>query len=191
MRRCAGKSGRRFSILKRTGDQAGHLHPPARETDPSLTGGAGAQRWRESAAERPCLRLRLRVAARRDDLDLALAGGADPTASADLALRAARLVRERKRRGVARCLRLAIWEAEAGASALRVSPRPVCRAAVLTDRDALLLLTERLESPRPAGPEGVAIAERLLTDLRSPLFVWAEPGTIRRLAHVAAAAMDR
>lgn len=164
--------------------------PPARETDPSLTGRARTPGWRRSAAEHACLRLRLRVAARRDDLDLALAGGADPTASEDLALRAARLVRERNRRGLARCLRLTIWEAEAGVSALRVSPRPVCRAAVLTDRDALLSLTERLESPRPAGPEGVAIAERLLNDLRSPLFVWAEPGTIRRLARLAAAAMD-
>ncbi|HEY6397094.1 MAG TPA: hypothetical protein VIX82_06540 [Solirubrobacteraceae bacterium] len=134
--------------------------------------------------------MRLRVAVGRDALDQALASGADPAASAELALRAARLVRERYRRGLARCLRLAIWEAEAGVSALRVSSRPVRRGEVLSAREALLSLSELLERPRPAGSEGVAIAERLLTDLRSPLFVWAEPGTVRRLASVAAAAID-
>lgn len=136
------------------------------------------------------LKLRIQVAAGRDALDLALSRGADPAASAELAFRAARLVRQRNRRGLARCIRLAIWEAEAGVSALRVSPRPVLRGEVLSCRDALVALSERLESPRPAGPEGVAIAERLLADLRSPLFAWAEPGTVRRLARVAAAAMD-
>jgi hypothetical protein len=142
------------------------------------------------AAERLSLRVRLCVALRRDALDRALAGGADPAASAELAFRAALLVRERNRRGLARCLRLAIWEAEAGVSAVRVSPRPVRRGEVLSCREALVALSDRLDRAGPAAPEGVAIAERLLNDLRSPLFAWAEPGTVRRLARLAAAAMD-
>ena len=150
----------------------------------------GRGRGRASAAGGASLRLRLRVAVGRSDLDRALAGGADPAASAELALRAVRLVRGRNRRGLARCVRLAVWEAEAGVSALRVSPRPVRREEVLCCREVLLALSERLERPGPAGPEGVAIAERLLTDLSSPLFAWAEPGTVRRLARLAATAMD-
>lgn len=136
------------------------------------------------------MRVRLAVVLRRDALDRALAAGTDPAASAELALRAARLVRERSRRGLARGLRLAVWEAEAAASVLRVSPRPVRRGEVLGSREALVALSDRLERAGPAAPEGVAIAERLLTDLGSPLFVWAEPGTVRRLARLAAAAMD-
>jgi hypothetical protein len=111
-------------------------------------------------------------------------------ASAELAFRAAWLVRERNRRGLARCLGLAIWEAEAGTWSLRVSSRPVRRAEVLSCREALVALCERLESPQAAAAERVAIAELLLTELGSPLFVWAEPGTVRRLARRTAAAMD-
>jgi hypothetical protein len=155
--------------------------------------GAGSPRpspWPAPVAERPSLRLRLRVALERDALDRALAGGAQATASSELAFRAARLMRERNCRGLARCLRLTVWEAEAGVSASRVTPRPVRRAEVLSARDALLSLAERLESAPPESPEGVAITERLLNDLRSPVFAWAEPGTVRRLAHLAVAAMD-
>jgi hypothetical protein len=172
--------------------------PAARSVEPAVShrrrlGAAGQSRdggWGASPGGLGSLWLRTRVAFRRDDLDRALAGGADPTASAELAFRAARLVRERNRRGLARCVRLVVWEAEAGVSALRVSPRPVRREEVLCCREVLLVLSERLERPGPAGPEGVAIAERLLSDLRSPLFGWAEPGTVRRLARRAAAAMD-
>jgi hypothetical protein len=37
---------------------------------------------------------------------------------------------------------------------------------------------------------GSAGAERLLTDLHSPLFAWAEPGTVTRLARRAVGAME-
>ncbi len=145
---------------------------------------------RALAARVMSLRLWIRVSVGCDALDLALSKGADPADTAELAYRAARLVRARNRRALARCIRVAIWEAEAGVAALRVSPRPVRRGEVLACREALVALSERLESSRPVGAEGVAIAERLLADLRSPLFAWAEPGTTRRLALVAAAALD-
>jgi hypothetical protein len=103
--------------------------------------------------------LRARVVFGRDDLDRASAAGTDPTTSAALAFRAARLVRERGRRGLAQCVRLVVWEAEAGASALRVSPTPVRREEVLSRGELLLALSERLERPGPVSPEGVAIAQ--------------------------------
>ena len=140
--------------------------------------------------ERSPLTVRARAAVRRAALDRQLAAGVDPTGRAELAFRAASLVRHRTRKGLARSLRLVVWEAEAGAWASRASPRPVRRAEVLGCREALLALTDRLERPEPAEAEGVAIVERLLSDLRSPLFAWAEPHTIRRLARLASAALD-
>jgi len=134
--------------------------------------------------------LRVRVAIKRDFLDRALAEGANPGTGPELALRAAQLVRERDRRALGCCLRLLIREAEGAPWLARVNPRQIQRGEILADRQALVLLIERLESPRPAGAEGAAIAERLFTDLHSPLFDWAEPGTIRRLARRAVAAMD-
>ena len=58
------------------------------------------------------VRLRVGVAVKRDELDRALAGGVDPDRSPELALRAARLVRYRDRRSLARCLRLVLGQVE-------------------------------------------------------------------------------
>ena len=157
-------------------------------SDTSIVASVGTCAWHAGGSR--SLRVRLRVLVGRAALDHALARGANPAASAELALRAARLVDARNRRGLARCVRSAIWEAEAGVSALRMSARPVRRGEVLDCRDLLLSLVERLESPGPIEAEGVAIVERMLSDLASPLFGWAEPGTVRRLARLAAEAMD-
>ena len=73
---------------------------------------------------------------------------------------------------------------------VRVSPMEIQRAAIRADRDALVSLIARLEDPLPVLPEGAAIAERLMSDLHSPLFAPAESGTIRRLARLAIAAME-
>jgi hypothetical protein len=51
-------------------------------------------------------------------------------------------------------------------------------------------MIERLESSEPVRPEGMAIAERLLTNAeRSPLYNPAEPGTLRQRVLAATAAM--
>lgn len=136
------------------------------------------------------IRLRVRVAVKRDELDRALANGVDPGRAPELALRAARLVRHRDRRALACCLRLVVEQADGAPWLTRVNPREIRRAEILADREALVSLIERLESAHPVHPEGAAIAERLIGDLSSPLFVPAEPGTIRRLARQAVAAME-
>ena len=136
------------------------------------------------------VRLRLRVAVRRDELDRALAGGVHPDQSSELALRAARLVRYCDRQSLARSLRLVLGQVEGAPMLVRVSPIEIQHAAIRTDRGALVSLIERLEDPLPVLPEGAAIAERLMSDRHSPLFVPAEPGTIRRLARLAVAAME-
>ena len=136
------------------------------------------------------VRLRVRVAVKRDELDRALAGGVDPGRSPELALRAVRLVRYRDRQSLARCLRLVLGQVEGSPMLVRVSPMEIQYAAIRTDRQALVSLIARLEDPLPVLPEGAAIAERLMSDLHSPLFAPAEPGTIRRLARLAVAAME-
>ena len=83
-----------------------------------------------------------------------------------------------------------VVQAEGAPWLTRVNPREIQRAEILANRQALMSLIERLESARPVVAEGVAIAERLMSDLRSPLFAPTEPGTIRRLARHAVAAMD-
>ena len=135
-------------------------------------------------------RLRVRVAVRRDELDRALASGLDPGRSPELAFRAARLVQDRYRRSLARCLRLVVEQVDGAFWVARVNPRQIQQPAIRADRQALVSLIDRLENPRPVLAEGVAIAERLMTDLHSPLFAPAEPGTIRRLARHAVAAME-
>jgi hypothetical protein len=55
----------------------------------------------------------------------------------------------------------------------------------------LLALAGRLDSPRLAYASGIAIAQRLITDvLESPLYVASDPGSLADLAQQAAAAMD-
>ena len=136
------------------------------------------------------VRLRVRVAVSRDQLDRALASGIHPDRSPELAFRAARLVQDRYRRSLARCLRLVVEQVDGAFWVARVNPRQIQQPAIRADRQALVSLIDRLENPRPVLAEGVAIAERLMTDLHSPLFAPAEPGTIRRLARHAVAAME-
>jgi hypothetical protein len=134
--------------------------------------------------------LRVTVAVRRGALDRELAEGADPGRAPELSFRATRLVRDRDCPALACCLWLVVVQADGAPWLARVNPREIQRAAILADRQALVSLIERLESARPVLPEGFAIAERLMSDLHSPLFAPAEPGTIRRLARNAVAAMD-
>ena len=91
---------------------------------------------------------------------------------------------------MARCLRLVVEQVDGAFWVARVNPREIQQPAIRADRQALVSLIDRLENPRPVLAEGVAIAERLMTDLHSPLFAPAEPGTIRRLARHAVAAME-
>ena len=55
---------------------------------------------------------------------------------------------------------------------------PLSRRAVLSSREGLLGLAERLESPDPVNPCGVARVLMLLTDGTGPLY---SPGSAERL----------
>jgi hypothetical protein len=65
------------------------------------------------------------------------------------------------------------------------------RRAVLDAEEAITAMIERLNGAEPVRPEGMALAERILTNgERSPLYNAAHPGALARVVHAATSAMD-
>jgi hypothetical protein len=136
------------------------------------------------------LRVRIRTAIHRDELTRALAEGADPNTREELSLRATQLTSARRRRTLAHAMRRTIAEAH--------KPPMTRSRIVITDRrsvldaeDAIKALIDRLTSSDPVRAEGMAIAERILTNAeRSPLYNRSEPGSLRRVITLATAALD-
>lgn len=144
-----------------------------------------------TAPVRPSVSVRLKVAIRRDALDQALAQGADADARPELALRATQLQRLRHRRTLARTLRRVVAEACGPRPPVRATAVIIARSQIRAQRDELLVLAERLESPQPTRPTGVAVVQQLITDaIRSPLYVESDPRTLHDLARHAGAHMD-
>jgi hypothetical protein len=145
----------------------------------------------DSAASPPfSLMAQIRVTVRRSELTRALAEGVDPSAHPDLALRARQLTSTRTRNTLARTLRRICGEAHT---------RPMTRSQiVIIEREAVIdaeeliaSLIRRLLDPRPVRAEGVAIAERMITNAgRSPLYNAGDPGALRRLVLAAETAME-
>jgi hypothetical protein len=134
--------------------------------------------------------VRLRVAVHRGELTRALAEGADPGATYELAVRGRQLTSQRYRRALARSLRRTIAEAHK-LGMTRAQIAVINRGAVLGAEDALVELIERLGSPNPVQARGMAILERILTNAdRSPLYNSCGPGALRGMVCAAAAAMD-
>ena len=135
------------------------------------------------------LRIRLHTAVHGGELTRALAEGADPRTTDELALRARQLTGERNRRMLARSLRGVIAEAH---------QPPIIRARAIIDRRAaldaeaaIMEMIERLGSPTPVQPQGMALLVRILTNAdNSPLYNSSELGTLRRTIRSATAALD-
>ena len=127
------------------------------------------------------LRVRVRTALQRAELTRALAEGADP--STRPSLRCARrsspasAAAGRSRAAMRRTI------AEAHKPAMTRSRVVIIRrGAVLDAEGAIDAMIERLGSSQPVRAEGMAIAERILTNAdRSPLYNSSEPGALRRL----------
>jgi hypothetical protein len=132
---------------------------------------------------------RLRVAVGRRALTRELSEGVDPASSPERSVRAAQLTSRRTRRQLARTLRRTIGEAHRPPMA-RSRIVIIRRVAVIDAEDALNVMIDRLGSSEPVRAEGMAIAERILTEAEwSPLYNRAAPGALRQLVRVAIAAM--
>ena len=137
------------------------------------------------------VRVRVRTVLYRGELTRALAEGADPTESHEFALRAEQLTSARSRRSLARAMRRTLDEAHRPPVA-RSRVVIIRRGAVLGAEDAIRSMIARLESPEPVRAQGMAMAERILTNADcSPLYNPAEPGALEWEISAATAAMSR
>jgi hypothetical protein len=138
-------------------------HPSVQNAGPSDSG-LGPR------APSSTLRRRLRVGLHRARLDQQLADGSGRDSAEDRALRGRQLATRRTRRRLARSLRARVKDAERRPGPQLSAAVPLSRRAVLASRESLLGLAERLESPDPVNPCGVARVLVLLTDGTGPLY---------------------
>jgi hypothetical protein len=122
---------------------------------------------------------RIRVAAYHWQLDEEIAAGVDPRARAELALRAAQLVRPRHRRRLARCAERLVAEYDAGSGWRLTASVPFVREQVGEARGTLLELATVLRGDGPVDPRGVALFAQLLTDSSSPVYVRRANGALQ------------
>jgi hypothetical protein len=118
---------------------------------------------------------RLRIAAHAQRLDHELAAGASPAFSDELAVRAEHLLA--RRADAARGLRRA---AAGGGRSF-----PVCSAAWLDAKPALLALADDLVDFADPAPQGVAMATQLLSDPGGLLYRPGNPGELLAAAEAA------
>jgi hypothetical protein len=117
----------------------------------------------------PSLAARWRLRWRRTRLDEELARGTDPTASAELALRAAQLRSRGERSRLANSLIEAVGDARgANLGAFRVGTRQRY-AAIRDSADDLIALALRLRDDEPIAVPGAAMTALLVDRASSPL----------------------
>jgi hypothetical protein len=146
--------------------------------------------FRPSAGDptRPSLGLRVRNRRRRDRLDSELARGVDPSASAELGLRAAELRSASGRRELANALAETVGDARGpNLGAFRMKRRRK-HAAIREAADDVLGLVQRLRDGEPIDVRGAAMTARLLNDGASPLHQ-DSPQDLRQAIRVARVAL--
>lgn len=131
--------------------------------------------------------LRVRTRIQRNRLDEQLAGGAEPTATAELNLRAAQLRSRSERQRIANALVEAVGESRRG-DPVTVSTKPH-RAQVRACADELLDLAARLRDDLPVDVRGAAMAARLVSDRHGPLRS-ARGGDLRQAVETARTTID-
>jgi hypothetical protein len=142
---------------------------------------------RDSSKSGTSLAVRIRTRLGRAQLDSELANGADPTSSAELALRAEQLSSPGVRARIANGLVEALGDARRGEPmTLRLRPQ---RAAVRYAADDILALVLRLRDDRPVGIAGVAAAARLVDDRRGAMYR-DDAGDLREAIRSAQSALD-
>jgi hypothetical protein len=138
--------------------------------------------------ERPSLRVRLRVLRQTSALDNALARGASPLHSSELALRARQLVEPERRERFASALE-SLWQhaQRAGPSTIMAS---LPQREITESGESLQALAQRLRDPRPVYATGAAMVSVLLRNGTAPAFTSAAGPALRRAVRAATAALD-
>jgi len=161
-----------------------------------------ARRWVASpigAAETPAqdermprtpLRARLRAAWRAADLDDALADGADPLESDELALRAMKLVDPANRAELVRTLELVVNHVSARGLSPLPGPTILRRQPIARNRPELLTLAWRLRTDGVHSLRGLAMADRMIRYVDSPLYMALGPLQLRHRIEETLAALE-
>lgn len=119
---------------------------------------------------RPGLTVRLQIRLQHARLDEELSRGADPATSPKHYLRAAQLRSPAVRTRLANRLVLAVGQARGQGQELRSAKRREQRAEVRDCADEILALVAPLREGAPVGVRGLAMAARLVTDRKGPLY---------------------
>ena len=143
---------------------------------------------------KPSIWVRLRVLLKRLDLDAALAEGANPTSSGELALRAEQLgdpgQRNRLATGIENLFRMATMGPgpEATVSLVRA---PFDPARVAANEPELAELAEILRREGPHNVRGLAMASVLIEDSDSPLYDRTAPDQLKPAIAATISALER
>jgi hypothetical protein len=132
---------------------------------------------RHAAREGYDLRLRTRVLIHRSALDHALADGADPSGSPELALRAKQIVSPKCRELLADSVERVITAATRPLTRVSAAA-PLRREEILDARPLLLTLAADLRAPGPVRAQGVALTRSMLIDVSSALYEPSETGAL-------------
>jgi hypothetical protein len=139
--------------------------------------------------DRPALALRARVFASRRSLDEALADGASPLWTPDLALRARQLVSRSSRQQLATSLEQLVKEATRSVPPRAVAV-PLPRREIVEAQTSLFSIAARLRDERPVYARGMALLSRLLSDGSGPAYNPHGEGSLRHAVGAIAAALD-
>jgi hypothetical protein len=144
-----------------------------------------------SAPRGPGLLLRARVWIHDLELDAALAGGADPEQSEELALRAKQLAARKKREEMASGVSHLIEIADRHSRGPIATPyAPFRPKQVQANRSLLLKLELRLRGYKPVAVQGLALTSLMLEDGRGPLTSDSAPVTLERAVRAALSGLD-
>jgi hypothetical protein len=125
---------------------------------------------RSTADRRPGLTIRLQTRLQQARLDEDLSRGADPATSPKHALRAAQLRSPAVRTHLANRLVLTVGEARGLGNELRSAKRRQQRAEVRDHANEILALAAQLREDAPVSVRQLAMAARLVTDRKGPLY---------------------
>jgi hypothetical protein len=164
-----------------------------RPTTSVMPSGVASSHYRPttSAPRHPGLTLRARVWIHDLELDAALADGADPQQSDELALRAWQLATREKREEMASGVSGLIEIADRHSRATMVTPfAPFRPQQVQANRSLLLELEQRLRGYKPVALQGLARTSVMLEDGRGPLTTGSDPATFERAVRAALSALQ-
>jgi hypothetical protein len=139
---------------------------------------------------RATLRVRLRTAWKAPELDDALANGADPLASPELALKASQLVKPGKRAELAQALDLVVRQVASGGPSPLPGPTLLRRQPVARNLSQLRALARRLRADSLHCLPGLAMADRLIRYGDSPLYMALGPLELKHRVEDILAALE-